>query len=141
MIRKWKVKKTGDNGKTGDPGLDGLNAFIDVSLASANRKKRYVIADKTYAIQLYVDGPRGVLVADRVVMIPKGHRVYLLKSEGSDDTDRNQFLVNEGDHGWRIRSAIGAVKYFDNPIYVMSDKDHVMPISNIKYKGNGLSLR
>ena len=141
MNNKWKVKKTGDKGKTGDPGLDGLNALIDASLAEPNQRKRVAITDKRYKIQLYVDGLNGSLIPDRIITIPAGHRVYLLRSEGSDSTDRNQFLVTEGDHGWRIMPASGRVKYFDNPIYVMHDRDHTMPIASVKFNGDGLSLR
>lgn len=99
-----------------------------------------IYTDKRYHFTVQSESHSGVIERE-VVWVRKGHTLHLFRNDHSDETNTDQFLVNVDDHGWRINGATGAVRYFANPIYVATAKDHTMPIASVKFNGNGLNRK
>lgn len=115
-----------------DPGLTKLSNFIKRSLKEPDDKKRMLLADKDYSFTVQSEFPLG-RVERQVVQVPAGQPLYFHRRDGSDTTNDDLFMVNEGGHGWQINTATGAVRYFNNPIHVSAAPQ----IFDSRAKGSG----
>jgi hypothetical protein len=119
-----------------EAGLKELLAFIKRSLSGDNQSVRKLVTSKPYAFIIYTRLLEGQI--DRyTVKVGTGATLLLFTLTGpKGPTNRNVFMVDDGDGAWRVDAESGAVKRFTTNVHVSSPI--VSQVFAYKIKGIGL---